>query len=332
MIGSSPSVLATTATTTTTPAVSVQGLVRRYGSFVALKGIDLVIPRGAICGLIGPNGAGKTTLLSILATLDEDFEGAVFIDGLDLRTQTGLVRRRIGFVPDHTAIYDALSIPEYLGFFAAAAAVPVDRRAAAVADVIARCGLQSILDRPAGGLSKGLTQRLCVARALLHRPALLLLDEPASGLDPRARIELKELLKRLAKDGVTILISSHILTELGDFCDHVVVLERGEVKAADRVDALFARAQAHTGAARRRLTLEIVGDAVAAEAICKTSAAVFDIQRDGQLVSVTITATPAANAALIRALVDGGVDVAAAVPERLNLEALFLTITRGGAA
>ena len=318
---------------TTSPAIVLRGVTRRYGDFEALKGLNLEIPRGALCGLIGPNGAGKTTLLSILATIDEDFGGEVIIDGLDLRRNTGEVRKRIGFVPDHTAIYDALTVPEFLEFFAAAAGIPRDKRAAVIANVVVRCGLEVLLDRPAGGLSKGLTQRLCVARALLHSPSVLLLDEPASGLDPRARIELKELLKRLAKEGVTVLVSSHILTELGDFCDHVVVLEKGMVKAADRIDALFAAANGRPGqSARRRLTLEIVGDAAAAESIARTSPAVFDFHRDGQLVSVTITATPAASASLIKALIDGGVGVAAAMPERLNLEALFLTITQGGAA
>lgn len=325
---------ATTPTTAlTTPAIAMRGVTRRYGDFRALKGLDLEIPRGALCGLIGPNGAGKTTLLSILATLDEDFGGDVFIDGLDLRKDTAGVRKRIGFVPDHAAIYDALTVPEFLEFFAAAAGIPRAKRAAVIADVVVRCGLERLLNRPAGGLSKGLTQRLCVARALLHSPSVLLLDEPASGLDPRARIELKELLKRLARDGVTVLVSSHILTELGDFCDHVVILEHGVVKAADRVDALFATANGRPGErARRRLTIEVVGDAAAAEDIARTSPAVFDLHRDGQLLSLSITATPAASAALIKALVDGGVGVAAATPERVNLEALFLTITRGGAA
>ncbi|HEY1098989.1 MAG TPA: ABC transporter ATP-binding protein [Myxococcota bacterium] len=322
-----------TSAATDAPAIELRGVTRHYGDFAALRGVDIIVPRGAVCGLIGPNGAGKTTLLSILATLDEDFGGVVRIAGLDVRTQTVAVRRQIGFVPDHTAIYDALGVREFLLFFAAAAGLPKHERAAAVDEVIHRCALEPILDRPAGGLSKGLTQRLCVARALLHRPSVLLLDEPASGLDPRARIELKELLKRLAREGVTVLISSHILTELGDFCDHVIVLEHGQVKAADRVDALFAQATGRPGqAARRRLTIEIIGDVAAADAIARTLPAVFDTQRDGQLLAVTLLATPAASAALIKALVDGGIDVAAAVPERVNLEALFLSITHGGAA
>jgi ABC-2 type transport system ATP-binding protein len=311
------------------PAIAVRGVVRRYGDFAALGGVDIDVPRGALCGLIGPNGAGKTTLLSILATLDEDFDGDVVIDGVDVKRHPDEARRRIGFVPDHTAIYDALTVTEYLAFFAAAAGLPRERRAAAVDEVIGICDLGGLRMRPAGGLSKGLTQRLCVARALLHHPKVLLLDEPASGLDPRARIELKELLKRLAKDGVTVLISSHILTELGDFCDHVIVLEGGRVKAADRVDHLFARANGHGEGLvpRRRLLVEIVGDAEHAAQIAGTLPLVFDVQRDGQVLAVSIAVGARESAGLVRALVQGGVDVASVVPERQNLEALFLSIT-----
>jgi ABC-2 type transport system ATP-binding protein len=317
----------------TGPAIALRGVRRLYGDVAALRGVDLDIPRGALCGLIGPNGAGKTTLLSILATLDEDYLGDVTIDGVDLRTSAEVVRARIGFVPDHTAIYDALTVPEFLAFFAAAANIPKQRRQQAIDDVIARCGLETLRTRPAGGLSKGLTQRLCVARALLHKPSVLLLDEPASGLDPRARIELKELLKKLAKDGVTVLISSHILTELGDFCDHVVILERGLIKAADRVDALFAAAHGKAeNALQRRLTVEVVGDVVAARAAALSCPHVSACHTDGQLLALTVTSSPAASAALVHTLVTAGVGVAAVVPERLNLEALFLTMTQDGAA
>jgi ABC-2 type transport system ATP-binding protein len=324
------------ATPTATPAIAVRGVVRRYGEFQALAGIDLDIPRGALCGLIGPNGAGKTTLLSILATLDEEFDGDVFIDGVDVKRDPAGARRRIGFVPDHTAIYDALTVQEYLAFFAAAAGLPRDRRGPAVDEVIGICALDGLRDRPAGGLSKGLTQRLCVARALLHRPRILLLDEPASGLDPRARIELKELLKRLARDGVTVLISSHILTELGDFCDHVVVLESGRVKAADRVDQLFAKVAGQQAGLtpRRRLLLEVIGDPARARDIAVTQPSVFDVQHDGQVLAITMATGARETARLVRVLIEGGVDVASVVPERQNLEALFLTITtsKGGAA
>jgi ABC-2 type transport system ATP-binding protein len=311
------------------PAISVRGVVRRYGDVTALRGVDLDVPRGALCGLIGQNGAGKTTLLSILATLDDAFDGEVRVDGVDIKERPDEARRRIGFVPDHTAIYDALTVDQYLAFFAAASGVPKPKRAAAVDEVLTICDLRSLRQRPAGGLSKGLTQRLCVARALLHHPKVLLLDEPASGLDPRARIELKELLKKLAKDGVTVLISSHILTELGDFCDHVIVIKAGRVKAADRVEHLFARASGqHDGLVpRRRLLVEVVGDAQRAVAIVSALPLVFEVHRDGQMLALSVAVGGREAAQVVRALVEGGVDVGSVVPERQNLEALFLSIT-----
>ncbi len=312
-------------------AIVVAGVTRRFGSFTALNGISLAIPRGALCGLIGPNGAGKTTLLSILATLDEDFDGTVLVDGVDVRRDPQGARRKIGFVPDHAPLYEGLDVREFLTFFAHAAGLGPQERRRAVDDAIAFCGLENLVTRPASALSKGLTQRLCVARALLHRPRVLLLDEPASGLDPRARIDLKELLKRLAKDGVTVLVSSHILTELGDFCDHVVVMERGCVKAADRIDALFAQAlNARPGeAAPRHVTVEVIGDIGRARDIAATVPGVRDVVVEGTLLRVALPSTSRESARLVRALVEGGVDVASVVPEKRNLEALFLTVTKG---
>jgi ABC-2 type transport system ATP-binding protein len=311
------------------PAIAVRGVVRRYGDVTALRGVDLDVPRGALCGLIGQNGAGKTTLLSILATLDDTFDGAVHIDGVDVKERPDEARRRIGFVPDHTAIYDALTVAEYLLFFAAAAGIPRAKRADAVDEVLTICDLHALRQRPAGGLSKGLTQRLCVARALLHHPKVLLLDEPASGLDPRARIELKELLKKLAKDGVTVLISSHILTELGDFCDHIVILEAGRVKAADRVEHLFSRATGqHDGLVpRRRLLIEVIGAPERAVALVAALPLVFEVHRDGQVLALSVAVGSRETAQVVRALVEGGLDVASVVPERQNLEALFLSVT-----
>ena len=160
-------------------AIVVRGVTRSFGAFRALSNVSLQIPRGALCALIGPNGAGKTTLLSILATLDEEFDGDVFVDGVDVRAQPGLARRRIGFVPDHAPIYEGLDVRDFLTFFAHAAGLPPGARKKAVDDAIAFCGLESLAERSASKLSKGLTQRLCVARALLHRPSVLLLDEPA---------------------------------------------------------------------------------------------------------------------------------------------------------
>ncbi len=312
-------------------AIVVDDVVRAYGEFTALDHVSLSIPKGALCGLIGPNGAGKTTLLSILATLDEEFAGRVAVGGVDVRADPQRARKQIGFVPDHAPLYEGLDVRQFLTFFAHAAGLTPKQRKIAVDDAIAFCGLENLLGKPASTLSKGLTQRLCVARALLHRPQVLLLDEPASGLDPRARIDLKELLKRLAKQGVTVLVSSHILTELGDFCDHVVVLERGRVKAADRIDALFSQAlHARPGeAAPRHVTFEILSEMQQAKDVAATVVGVSDVVAEGALLRVQLPSTSRDTARLLRALVEAGVDVASVVPEKRNLEALFLTVTKG---
>ena len=310
------------------PGVVVSGLRRSYSGTHALDGVDFALPRGALCGLIGPNGAGKTTLLSILATLDEDFAGDAVIAGYSVRTHPLEVRRRLGFVPDHAPLYDALTVVELLRFFASASGLPKPSRARAVDDVIELCGLDAIATKAAAGLSKGQTQRVCVARALLHDPDVLLLDEPASGLDPRARIELKELLKKLGARNKTVLVSSHILTELGDFCDSVVVLEGGKVVAAGRIDELT-RSLGSGADMPRRVLVEIEGDAKLAEQLLLATGCVRDISVDGNVLACVVEGPRSVQAKLARALVVSGIGVVQLVPEKINLEALFLTVTRG---
>ncbi len=311
-----------------TPAIEVRGLARRYGSLVALNHVSFTVPRGVICGLVGPNGAGKTTLFAVLATLDEGYTGAVFVGGMSARGDAMAVRARVGFVPDHAAVYEALRVDEYLRFFASAYGLPRADRDAAVSGALRLSGLLPVRDRPANGLSKGMTQRLCVARALLHDPEVLLLDEPASGLDPRARIELKQLLKSLAKRGKTVLVSSHILSELGDVCDRLLVLERGRVVADGGVSELWER-HAREAGAQRRVLLEVEGDLERAAACLEREADVDEVLRDGAVLTCLFRGERRRVGGLVRALVSEGVDVLRVQPERADLEALFLTVTKG---
>jgi ABC-2 type transport system ATP-binding protein len=313
-------------------ALSCTQLERSYGGTRALDGVSFSLEPGALCALIGPNGAGKTTLLSILATLDEDFAGDASVAGASVRKEPLEARRKLGFVPDHAPLYDALDVHEMLHVFASAAAVPRGKRKRAVDDVVDLCGLEPILRRPAAGLSKGQAQRVCVARALLHDPDVLLLDEPASGLDPRARIDLKELLKKLGARKKTVLVSSHILTELGDFCDHVVILERGRVAASGRIEELTANAGG--AQAPRRVLVEVEGDAPTAERVLRAFPEVKEVFVDGQILGCVVEGPRALHARMVRALGDAGLGVLQLVPEKANLEALFLTVTRadGGAA
>lgn len=310
------------------PAIEVRGLCRPYDDVLALSHVSFSVPRGVVCGLVGPNGAGKTTLFSVLATLDEGYTGAVFVAGRSAREDPMGVRASVGFVPDHAAVYEALCVDEYLTFFASAYGLPRAVRASAVEESLRVSGLEGVRHRPANGLSKGMTQRLCVARALLHEPAVLLLDEPASGLDPRARIELKQLLKALARRGTTVLVSSHILAELGDVCDRLLILERGRVVADGRVADLWEKL-AREGGAPRRVLLEVEGDVDRAVRCLRANDAVSEVQRDGAVLTCSFSGDRRLVAALVRALVEEGLDVVRVQPEKADLEALFLTVTRG---
>ncbi|MEY4575649.1 MAG: putative transporter ATP-binding protein YbhF [Pseudomonadota bacterium] len=216
--------------------IEVRGLHKRFGKFHALRGIDFDVPRGALCGFIGPNGAGKTTTMRILATLELPSAGSVRIAGLDSTRAVEQVRRLMGYMPDYYGTYPDLTAGEYLDFFARAQHVPSARRPTRLREVIDFVEIEPLLTRPVEGLSKGQRQRLSLARALLSDPELLILDEPAAGLDPRARVDLRELLKLLAAQGKTVFISSHILSELSDLVNWVVIIDQGQIRFAGRPD------------------------------------------------------------------------------------------------
>ncbi len=215
-----------------TTAVSVEGLGKRFGTTVAVDGVDLVIPQGSIFGLIGPNGAGKTTTLSVLATLVRPSEGRVEVLGHDPVREPRAVRRRLGYMPDQLGVYDDMRVDEYLEFFAAAHGTPRKERASLVSGLLELVELGVKTASPVQSLSRGMKQRLSLARVLVHDPELLILDEPASGLDPRARVELRDLVARLQGMGKTIIISSHILAELEQVCTDVAIMEAGRLLAA----------------------------------------------------------------------------------------------------
>jgi len=221
--------------------VEIKDLRVAYGKFQAVKGISFAIPKGEIFGFIGPNGAGKSSTIKVLATLLKPTSGSASIAGVDVVKDPQKIRRLIGYVPDFFGVYQDLSVREYLHFFAAAYDIPRAKRERLVADALALTDLAEKIDAPVDGLSRGMKQRLSLARVLLHDPELLLLDEPASGLDPRARIEMRELLKELGRLGKTILISSHILHELAQLCSRIGIIEQGRMMAEGTVEELFRR-------------------------------------------------------------------------------------------
>jgi len=211
------------------PIVSVRGLVKTYGKFVAVNNIDFDIPEGSIFGLIGPNGAGKSTTFSVIASLLKPTSGRISVAGFDPTAQPRDVRRVLGYMPDQLGIYGSLTAEEYLRFFAAAYKLPRSEWPGLIDGLLELVGLGGKRKVDVDTMSRGMKQRMSLARALVHDPQLLLLDEPASGLDPRARIDLRELLLQLSEMGKTIVISSHILAELETVCSDVAILEGGEM-------------------------------------------------------------------------------------------------------
>ena len=225
------------------PLISIRNLGKQYGQFTALQDLSLDIEQGAIFGFIGPNGAGKTTTMRILATLLAPTTGDAWIGGVQLSHDPQGVRRQIGYMPDFFGVYTDMRVWEYLEFFAGAYQVPPPGRRAMVDDLLTLVGLNAKRENYVDELSRGMKQRLGLARTLIHDPALLILDEPASGLDPRARIELRELLKELRQLGKTIMISSHILTELAEVCTHVGIVERGRLLVSGSIEEILRRMQ-----------------------------------------------------------------------------------------
>src|SRR6266487_6898127 len=221
--------------------VDIQHLRKDYRNLTAVKNLSLELEQGDIFGFIGPNGAGKTTTIKMLATLLIPTSGVAYVDGIDVVRNPEAVRAIVGYMPDFFGVYDDIKVWEYLDFFAAAYRIPKDKRPQIIDDVLTLTDLNVKKDSYVESLSRGMKQRLCLAKTLVHDPKVLLLDEPASGLDPRARIEIKELLKELKAMGKTIIISSHILPELADFCNKIGIIEKGEMIIAGDVQEILRR-------------------------------------------------------------------------------------------
>jgi ABC-2 type transport system ATP-binding protein len=210
-------------------AISVRNLFRYFGALKAVDGVSFDIPHGSVCGFVGANGAGKTTTMRVLATLDYPTMGSAEICGINVVNHPDKVRSLIGWMPDHFGNYEHMTVLEYLDFYARALGYAGEDRRRRIAEVMDFADLVPLADRLSNKLSKGMTQRLCLGRALIHDPQILIMDEPAAGLDPRARVELKHLIRILAEEGKTIFISSHILSELGEMCDSLLFINAGRI-------------------------------------------------------------------------------------------------------
>ena len=306
--------------------VRTEGLVKRYGRTLAVAGIDLAVEPGEIFGLVGPNGAGKTTTLRMLATLLLPSAGNAEIDGWSVTRHPDRVRSVIGFMPDVFGVYDDMKVWEYLDFFARCYGLPAAERRRMIADLLELVDLGARRDDYVQTLSRGMEQRLCLAHALVHDPKVLLLDEPASGLDPRARVELRELLRELRGLGKTILISSHILPELEELCTSVAIVDQGKVLAQGRVADIERRLR--FGAVLRvhlladREVLEAARDRFGADPDV-TSATILD---DGTI-ELGFRGDDAASVRLLAESVAAGLPIVSFARAASDLEELFLQVT-----
>ena len=304
--------------------IETRKLTKYYGTLGALVDLDLVVEDGDIFGFIGPNGAGKTTTMRILATLIEPTRGTAVIDGLDVRTHGREVRRRIGYMPDFMGVYDDLKVFEYLEFFAAAYGIPARRREPIIDGVLELTDLAAKRAVLVDSLSRGMQQRLQLARVLVHDPKVLILDEPASGLDPRARIEIRALLKELKSMGKTIMISSHILSELAELCDRFGIIEKGRLLFRGTLAEIRERLGV------RRVVRVRVADRPdeAAEALLALPD-VAGVRQDGSGLVVNLGDGCDSPGLIADALVRAGFKLVSLVPEEVKLDDAFLELTDG---
>jgi ABC-2 type transport system ATP-binding protein len=306
------------------PVVDIRNLMVNYGRQLAVRDLSLTIYAGEVFGFIGPNGAGKTTTIKVLATLLRPTMGLVRVLGTNVVMSPQEVRRNIGYVPDSFGVYEDLTVAEYLLFFAAAYRIERAKRAGTVKDVLALTDLSDKAQSQVDALSRGMKQRLSIARVLLHDPKLLLLDEPASGLDPRARIELRELLKELQRMGKTILVSSHILHELSQFCSRIGIIEAGQLVAegslADIYRKLDLKRTVHVQISN--LTPQMI------EAMLRVPG-IISVDELPDRVGIRVREDELAMEDLLAALHRLGARIRMFQPEAMDMETAFMKLTEG---
>ncbi len=309
------------------PMVDIKRLSVFYGKQLAVNNLSLTIPRGEVFGFIGPNGAGKTTTIKVLATLLKPSVGAVRVMGIDVATSPQSVRRNIGYVPDSFGVYEDLSVVEYLHFFAAAYRIERAKRAGTVMDVLALTDLSNKAGSQVDALSRGMKQRLGIARVLLHDPQLLLLDEPASGLDPRARIELRELLKELQRMGKTILVSSHILHELAQLCTRIGIIEAGQLVAEGSLTDIYRKLDL-----KRTVHVQISNLAAPMVEAIRKVRGISSVEELTDRVAIRVHEDELSMEDLLDAMHGLGARIRMFQPEAMDMETAFMKLTEGKVA
>ena len=302
--------------------LKIQGLKKKFGNFEALSGLDMEVEEGALYGFVGPNGAGKTTAIRIITGLLKADEGTVMIGGKDAFLYSGQVKNEFGYVPDEFGLYDNLKVWEYMDFFASCyglSGLVARERCTNLLEQVKLAGKEEFF---VDSLSRGMKQRLCLARAMIHDPKLLVLDEPTSGMDPRARIEFKELLKELCAEGKTIVVSSHILSELAQMCTDIGIIDQGRMVLEGNITAILSRVNASNP-----LVISVYSNMEQAMAILRRHPCVQTISMREKDICVRFAGDGADEAMLLQQLIDAGVLVNGFVREKGSLESVFMQLT-----
>ncbi len=307
--------------------IELKDFTKRYGDLLAVDHLNLKIEPGETFGFIGPNGAGKSTTIRFLATLLKATEGEGIVNGCSVTRQPLEVRRNIGYMPDSFGVYDGMKVWEFLDFFAVAYQIPRSRRKQVIGDVLDLLDLTGKRNDFVNSLSRGMKQRLCLAKTLVHDPPVLILDEPASGLDPRARVEVKALLRELRQMGKTILISSHILTELADCCTSIGIIERGKLLMHGPIEDVYRRIHRN-----RIVVIKFLENLEAGVSILRSRPETREVQVEGNRVTVELAADDGQLATVMEQLVANGVRMHSFADKEPTLEDVFMLVTKGAVA
>ena len=310
--------------------IQLDHVTRTFGNTHAVNDVSFHVQAGEVFGFIGPNGAGKTTSMKILSTLDVPTSGEAWVDGFSVVDDPDRVRQRLGWMPDGFGTYPSVNCEEYLDFFARSYGLRGKDRLRALRNVMGFTQLDQLAEKPVDGLSKGMKQRLCLSRALIHNPKVLILDEPAAGLDPRARIELREMITELSNEGKSLLISSHILTELAEMCDRVGIIEQGQMLAVGTVEEILSEQTDDSETEDvTQIAAVILSDTEAAVQWLQQEAGVEDVRVVQATIQFSYDATLDAQADLLKRMVGQEIRVASFIGKQKSLEEVFLTVTRG---
>lgn len=302
----------------------LEGVTKKYGKFTAVDNLSLEIKDGEIFGFVGPNGAGKTTTLKMIATLLRPTLGSIYIDDIEVSSNIRKVRGIMGYMPDFFGVYDNLKVNEYLDFYGDVVGLTKEEKSTVIPDLLELVDLSNKKKEYVDSLSRGMKQRLCLARSLIHNPKLLILDEPASGMDPRARVQMKEILKELRRMGKTILISSHILPELSELCTNIGIIERGRIVECGRVEHIMKKVNKTNS-----MKIKVLDSIDKAVRVLKEEPIVSNLYNDDNIIEFDFEGEEKDISQIVKKLLNNDIPVISFSPIESNLEEIFMKVTRG---